>query len=178
MTGWRRWIVVAIIALVGLGPAGTAMAADGRVTLDVAGDGAGGITVRIVYANDGSPVEADVLLLLTATGESGRTVGPLQLAPAPEGRGFYATGPILSPGEWEVTVSSPKPYEGRATVKVAARPAQTPPPAESQAHAAQGPESGGLGWLWWLGSGLVLVVALVIVFALRRRRAHESSPAS
>jgi hypothetical protein len=178
MTGWRRWVVVAIIALVGLAPAGAAVAADGRITLDVAGDGAGGVTVRIVYANDGSPVEADVRLVLTATGESGRTVGPLQLAPAPEGRGFYATGPILSPGEWEVTVTSPKPYEGRATVKVAARPAQTPAPVAADAHAAQPPESGGLGWLWWLGSGLALVIAVVMVFALRRRPAKTPTRAS
>ena len=81
-------------ALVTLVPGPPALAHGGAITLDVAGDGAGGVTVRAVYEDDQHPVEEGLRLVLTATGEGGRAAGPIQLNPAAEGRGFYTSGAV------------------------------------------------------------------------------------
>jgi hypothetical protein len=151
-------VLAAAVAL--LVPATPAAAHDGPVTLEVAGDGAGGVTVRAAFAEDGHPVEDGVRLVLTATGEGGRTAGPIQLAPAPEGRGFYASGPVLTPGEWTVTVSAPQPHPGKATAKLTARIAQTRPAEPLAPPVDRRGDPLPYGWLWWLLGG-VLVVALL-----------------
>jgi hypothetical protein len=156
----RLATVVLAAALTVLVPAAPAAAHDGPVTLEVAGDGAGGVTVRAVFTKDRHPVEDGVRLVLTATGEGGRTAGPIQLNQAPEGRGFYASGTVLTPGEWTVTVSAPQPHPGKATVTVTARIAQTRPAEPLAPPVDRGGGSLPYGWLWWLLGG-VLVVALL-----------------
>ncbi|MEV4541817.1 hypothetical protein [Micromonospora echinaurantiaca] len=177
----RTWQAVAA-ALVGLALAflSTAPAAahTGKLKLTVAGDGADGVTVQAVYA-DGHRLDKVVRLTLTATGPDGRRVGPVQLEPAAEGQGFYASGPILSPGRWQVTVSAPAPHRGEASAEVEARGAQSPPPAPAPvapvapAAGTRDPAGdGGTGW-WPLalaGLGLA-VLAAVAVPLVRRRRA-------
>lgn len=152
-------------------PALPAAAHEG-IKLDVAGDGATGVTVRATY-RDGHPVE-DVLLrlVLTATGEGGRSAGPVQLNPADEGRGFYSSGPVLTPGRWQVTVAGPDPNV-RAAATVEARAAQSAPPAAPVAATAPepdgGPEPAG-GWLWWLVGGAAAVALAGTGLLLTRRR--------
>ena len=138
----------------------------------MAGDGAVGVTVQARHA-DGHRLDALVRLVVTATAAGGRTVGPLQLEPAGEGRGFYASGPILAPGSWRVTVRAPAPHTGKATVEVRASPAQTAPAQVAPVSAQRdGPERAGRSWQWPVGIGVLAALAVValVVPALRRRR--------
>jgi hypothetical protein len=167
--GTRLLAVVLAVGLMVLVPGAPAFAHDGPVTLEVAGDGATGVTARATYKEDGHAVEG-VRLVLTATGEGGRTVGPLQLAPAPEGRGFYASGAVLTPGTWQVTVTAPAPHPGTATVRVAARAAQTPPPAPVAPSLRE--PAGRYGWVWFLSAAL-LVVAVLATVTVRRKTARR-----
>lgn len=52
-----------------------------------------------------------------------------KLVPAAEGRGFYTSGPVLSPGTWTVMVTGPGSSPVKATSVVSAKPAQSPPAA-------------------------------------------------
>ena len=158
-------LVLAIVPVTG-----PVWAQDGKLKLEVAGDGATGVTVQARNA-DGKRLDTLVRLVLTATAEGGRKVGPLQLEPAGEGQGFYSTGPILAAGKWTVTVQAPAPNAGKVTVEVQAKAAQSAPPAP----VAQRNEAAQDGWLWrWWPAGLVLLAALAIaayvVPAARRRR--------
>ncbi|MEV4200989.1 hypothetical protein [Micromonospora globbae] len=176
MTRTRKGLaaLLAGLALV-LFSAAPAAAHTGKLKLTVAGDGADGVTVQATYA-DGHRLDKLVRLVLTATGPDGQRVGPLQLEPAAEGQGFYATGPVLSPGRWQVTVSAPAPHRGEATAQVQARAAQSPPAAAPVAVTAptDGRSAGrGAGAGWWPLAlvGLLLaatVVALALVSVRRR----------
>ncbi len=158
-------------ALLALVPGLPAYAHDGPVTLDVASDGAGGVTVRAIYTKDEHPVEQAVGLVLTATGEGGRSVGPIQLRPSAEGRGFYSSGPVLTPGEWAVTVTAPEPHPGKSLVKVQAKVAQQMPPLPAGDRDASSAATDRFGWLWWLG-GIVLVV--LVLGAITQSRASRA----
>lgn len=164
-------LVAAVFAalVVAVVPGLPAYAHDGPVTLDVAGDGAGGVTVRALYSEDKHPVESGVRLMVSATGEGGRTVGPIQLNPSAEGRGFYTSGPVLTPGSWTVAVTAPAPHAGKASAKIEARVAQKMPPVPPAEHQASSTLTGRFGWLWWLG-GLVLVVLVLGAIAQSRTR--------
>jgi hypothetical protein len=152
--------------LLGILPvAGPAWAHNGKLKLEVAGDGATGVTVQARHA-DGHR------LVLTATAAGGRTVGPLQLAPAGEGQGFYTSGPILAPGNWQVTVRAPAPHTGKVTVEVRAKAAQQAPAQVAAVSAANraGPDQGGSSWRWWLlGLGVLAIVAFVTTVVRRLR---------
>jgi hypothetical protein len=165
----RLLAAVFAAVLVALVPGLPAYAHDGPVTLDVAGDGAGGVTVRAVYTSDKHPVESGVPLMVSATGEGGRTIGPIQLNPSAEGRGFYTSGPVLTPGSWTVAVTAPAPHAGKASAKVEARVAQRMPPAAPAERSASSTATGRFGWLWWLG-GLALVVLVLGAIAQSRAR--------
>ncbi|SDY94358.1 hypothetical protein SAMN05444365_104251 [Micromonospora pattaloongensis] len=157
--------LVAALALLLL-PASPATAHEG-IKLDVAGDGATGVSARATY-RDGHPVEDVVLrLVLTATGDDGRSVGPIQLNPASEGRGFYSSGPVLTPGRWQVTVTAPAPNAARAAVTVEARAAQSAPPVTPAAAADAGSTG---GWLWWVVAAAAVVALAGTGVALARRR--------
>jgi hypothetical protein len=174
--------VLAILGVLVFVPAEPAAAHGGKVTLQVAGDGATGVTVRAVYQNDGHPVEDhDLRLTLTATGEGGRTVGPLDLAPAAEGRSFYSSPNVLTPGRWTVVVTSTDTNVLRAESTVDARTAQTAPTptttpaagtASSSAYSSdlETSKSNGSGTLWTVAFVVALGLAAVVVIRTRRRR--------
>jgi hypothetical protein len=161
---------VVVAALMALVPGLPAYAHDGPVTLDVAGDGAEGVTVRALYTQDKHPVETGVRLALTATGEGGRTVGPIQLNPSAEGRGFYTSGPVLTPGSWNVAVTAPAPHAGKASAKIEARVAQQMPPVPPAERKASSTLTGRFGWLWWLGGVALVVLVLGAIAQSRTRR--------
>ncbi|WFE26575.1 hypothetical protein O7623_25215 [Solwaraspora sp. WMMD791] len=162
------------LLLVILPVAGPASAQTGQLDLDVASDGALGVTIEVTDSEGNRPAEV-IRLTLTATGEGGRTVGPMQVQPAGEGQGFYSTGPILTPGDWQVTVSAPTPYAGEAIVDVRAVPAQSPPPPPAAAAEADGAAAAD-GWTWLVRVAVavlvlaVLVVLVVGLVTLRSRR--------
>ncbi|MEU4625454.1 hypothetical protein AB0G04_36475 [Actinoplanes sp. NPDC023801] len=171
--------VLAGLLLALLPAAGPAWAHIGKLKLEVAGDGAIGITVQARHA-DGHQLETLVRLALTATAADGRAVGPVQLEPTGEGQGFYATGPILSPGKWQVTVRAPAPYTSKVTVEVQARAAQSAPaqvPVVSAAKRGGSPQTTPSSW-WVPGAiGVLAVLAIVAVVwpAVRRRKARENT---
>lgn len=148
-----------------------ALAHGGKIKLEVAGDGATGVTVRALYQSDGHPVEDKVLsLTLTATGEGGRAVGPLTLAQASEGRAFYSSGAVLSPGRWTVVVAGPDPNVIRAESTVEARaPQAAPVPAVTATTAAPQPSESGSGTFWSVGFFLALGLAGLAVYLVQRR---------
>lgn len=161
--------VLAGLVLAILPATGPAWAHNGKLKLEVAGDGATGVTVRARHA-DGHQLDTMVRLVLSATAGGGRTVGPLQLEPAGEGQGFYTSGPILAPGDWKVTVSAPAPHASKVTVEVRAKAAQSAPAPASPVSAAKGDEA---SWLWWpVGLGVLAALAAValVVPAVRRRK--------
>ncbi|MEV4810486.1 hypothetical protein [Micromonospora avicenniae] len=175
----RTWKALAAL-LAGLAlillTAAPAAAHTGKLKLTVAGDGADGVTVQALYA-DGHRPEKSVLLTLTGTGPDGQRIGPVQLAPAPEGQGFYSSGPLLSPGRWRVTVAAPAPNKSQASAEVQARPAQSPAPAApaaATAPAADARATAGAGSArWWPMALSVLVLAALAValpMLLTRRR--------
>ncbi|MGN9907026.1 hypothetical protein ACTMTJ_05645 [Phytohabitans sp. LJ34] len=166
----RLLAVLAVVPLLALWPAAPAAAHGGPLVLDVAGDGATGVTVRATYKKDGHPVADQVLrLVLNATGEGGRKVGPVQLNPANEGQGFYTSGPVLTPGRWTVVVVAPEPNAGKAEAAIEARVAQTaPPPAP-----ASDTSDGGGTWRWWV-AGAALFLGTVIALAVVGRHRMKS----
>ncbi|MDQ7904485.1 hypothetical protein RB614_08105 [Phytohabitans sp. ZYX-F-186] len=163
---------LAVVPLLALWPAAPAAAHGGPLELDLAGDGATGVTVRAAYKQDGHPVEDQVLrLVLNATGEGGRRVGPVQLDPANEGQGFYTSGAVLTPGRWTVVVTSPEPNPGKAEATVEARVAQTAPPPQ----AAPTDPGGGGTWRWWVAGAALLLGAVVALALVSRHRAKAAA---
>ncbi|MCW6007162.1 hypothetical protein K1W54_21650 [Micromonospora sp. CPCC 205371] len=157
---------LAAVSLLALWPATPAAAHGGEVVLDVAGDGATGVTVRATYKQDGHPVDDRVLrLVLNASGEGGRRVGPVQLNPANEGQGFYSSGAVLTPGAWTVVITSPAPNPGRAEARVEARAAQTAPAPEA---APEAPAGGGTRYGWAAGAAVLLGAVIALALAGRR----------
>ncbi|HEY0638502.1 MAG TPA: hypothetical protein VGD67_12710 [Pseudonocardiaceae bacterium] len=164
-----RRSLLALVAAV-LWAAATAAPASahvGPLTLRVAGDGATGVTVTAVHA-DGHPLDAVVRMSLTASGPNGQVVGPLELLPAGEGKGFYNSGPILEPGRWTVRVTAPEPTPGTAEATVDAR-AGAPPaaPVSPVTTAAEG-MSGTTALTWAII--ITALTAAVALLAHRRRR--------
>lgn len=170
----RLLVVLAAVPLLALWPAAPAAAHDGPVVLEVAGDGATGVTVRATYKQDGHPVDDRVLrLVLNASGEGGRTVGPVQLNPATEGQGFYSSGAMLTPGSWTVVITSPEPNPGKAEARIEARAAQTAPAPEA---APEPPVGGGGGtWRWWAAGAAVLLGAVIALALVGRRHTRTLS---
>ncbi|WP_326549498.1 hypothetical protein [Micromonospora sp. NBC_01813] len=157
--------------------AGPAAAQSDNLQLDVAGDGATGVTVQVTDSEGNRPAQV-IRLVLTATGADGQTVGPMQLQPAGEGQGFYSTGPILQPGDWQVTVSAPAPYVGEVTVDVRAVPAESPPPPPTTA--ASDADADTAGGTWLLRSALALLalaglagLGTAVMVLLARRNAFR-----
>lgn len=163
----RRFVVLAFLTVLGVVwvPA-PASAHGGKIKLEVAGDGATGVTVRALYQSDGHPVEdKDLSLILTATGEGGKTAGPLNLEKSPEGRAFYRSGGVLSPGRWTVVVTGGDPNVLRAESTVEAR-AQAVPAAPTSAAAASSSAASGGSAASDEGNGSVTVWSVAFVVAL------------
>jgi len=175
-----RGAAAALIGLVLaiLPAAGPAWAHSDKLKLEVAGDGATGVTVQARHA-DGHRLDTLVRLVLTATAAGGRTVGPLQLEPSGEGQGFYASGPILAPGSWRVTVRAPAPHTGKVTVEVQARAAQSAPAQAAPVSAAKrgGPPQAEPSWRWWpVALGALAIVTMVALVVRRRRKIGSDRP--
>ena len=163
-------VVGLVLALLSTAPAA---AHTGKLKLEVAGDGAEGVTIQATYS-DGHRLDKPVRLVLTGTGPDGQRIGPVQLEPAPEGQGFYSSGPLLSPGKWRVTVTAPAPNPGKATADIEAKVAQTAPAPAPVAVTADTNRAagGGAGGGWWpiAAAGLVLTAAAMGVAMLFGRR--------
>ncbi|HCT77070.1 MAG TPA: hypothetical protein DGT23_10865 [Micromonosporaceae bacterium] len=157
-------ILTALLVLI---PGHSVLAHGGPVTLEAAGDGGAGVTVRALYKQDGHLVEEPLRLVLTGTGADNRRVGPVQLTASKEGRGFYTSGPILTPGRWEVTITAPEPNAGLATITVEAKAPQVPPATQAP------PGRGGNGWAWWLGAAILLVALLLVAAMVRRHTSRD-----
>jgi hypothetical protein len=166
----RLLAAFAVVPLLALWPAAPAAAHGDQVVLDAAGDGATGVTVRATYKKDGHAVDDKVLrLVLNATGEGGRKVGPVQLNPASEGQGFYTSGAVLTPGKWSIVVTSPEPNPAKAVAQVEARGAQTAPPPDA-ASRDLGDGDGGT-WRWWVAGAALLLGTLIALALVSRHRA-------
>ena len=162
--------VLASLVVAVLTPAGPASAHTGKLKLEVAGDGATGVTVQARYA-DGHRLDKLLRLTLSATGADRRAVGPVQLEPAGEGQGFYTSGPVLVPGKWRVTVRAPAPHTAKVTVAVQAREAQSAPAVAAPAARRDEPARPGPSWLWWpIVAGVLATLAILTVVARRRHR--------
>jgi hypothetical protein len=167
-----RRLLLALAFLLVLLPAAPASAHGGPLKLDVSGDGADGVVVRATF-EDGHPAEPTIRLVLVATGEGGRSVGPVQLTQSGEGRGFYSSGSMLAPGRWRIAVSAPEPFATRAEVTYEARTPQAPLPVDQGAP----PSSDGGGTWLWLAVGLLAVAGAAFVgFLLMRRPAGGTRP--
>ncbi len=174
----RRLVVLAVLAILGVVWVPVpASAHGGKITLEVAGDGATGVTVRALYQSDGHPVEdKDLRLVLTATDAGGKTAGPLDLEKSPEGRAFYRSGGVLSPGRWTVVVTGSDPNVVRAESTVEARAQAAPPPAVAVSRSADRAGSAGSGdgngnGTWWTVAFVAALAATAgVVLANRRRR--------
>jgi hypothetical protein len=166
----RRGLAAAVLAVgVLMLPAAPAAAHGDKIKLEVAGDGADGVTVLARY-DDGHPIDDRILrLVLTATGEAGRRAGPIQLNPGTEGRGFYRSGAVLAPGRWAVVVTAPAPHAARVEATIDSRPPQTPlPPAAAGPERTEGADGWGRAW-WMIGLLAAVAVAGGLVLAARRR---------
>ncbi|GAA0913994.1 hypothetical protein GCM10009558_022450 [Virgisporangium aurantiacum] len=174
--------LAALLAVLLLG-ATPAAAHGGKIKLEVAGDGATGVTVRALYQSDGHPVEDKVLrLTLTATADGGRTAGPFDLGPAAEGRGFYSSGAVLTPGRWTVVVTAADPNVIRAESTVDARTPQAAPaastPVSPDATKTTTPETdaaSGSGGTWWTVAFLVALALAGVTLILVPRRASPNA---
>ncbi|HEU5109692.1 MAG TPA: hypothetical protein VFT95_14215 [Micromonosporaceae bacterium] len=153
-------------------PAAPAAAHGDKIKLEVSGDGANGVTV-LARHDDGHPIDDRILrLVLTATGDGGRRAGPVQLNPAAEGRGFYSSGAVLTPGRWNVVVTAAGPPAARAQATIETRPPQTAlPAAATDPEGDEGADRDG-GRTWWI-IGLLVALTVVggLVLAARRRSA-------
>ncbi|MEU5908339.1 hypothetical protein [Micromonospora sp. NPDC047527] len=170
-----RTVVTAVLVGLALALLSTAPAAahTGKLKLEVAGDGAEGVTIQATYG-DGHRLDKPVRLVLTGTGPDGQQLGPLQLEPAPEGQGFYSSGPVLSPGRWRVTVTAPEPNPGKATAEIQAKVAQTPPAPAPVAVTAPMDADRATGGGWWpiaAGALVLAAVAMGVAMLFGRRRA-------
>ncbi|WP_433115562.1 hypothetical protein [Micromonospora sp. CA-246542] len=170
MTRIRTAVAAVLVGLaLTLVAAAPAAARADKLKLVVAGDGAVGVTIQATYA-DGRRLDQVVRLTLTAIGPDKQQVGPVQLEPAPEGQGFYSSGPVLSPGTWKVTVNAPAPYGTKTTATVQAQVAQSQPPPTPVALTKPTTGAGAPGWWPFAAAGLVLVAAAMGVAMLFGRR--------
>lgn len=188
----RILAILGVLAIVTVVPATPAAAHGGKIKLEVAGDGATGVTVRALYQNDSHPVEDRVLrLTLTATGEGGKAVGPLDVNPAGEGRSFYNSPGVLTPGRWAVVVTSTDTNVLRAESTVDAKAPQTaatqtrPPatqkpvtdaPAPKTSDVADSDEGNGSAPWWTIGFVVALGLAALVVITTRRRGRAADEP--
>jgi hypothetical protein len=185
----RRLMVLGVLAILGVVWVPVpASAHGGKIRLEVAGDGATGVTVRALYQSDGHPVEdKDLRLTLIAVGEGGKTAGPLDLEKAPEGRAFYRSGGVLSPGRWIVVVTGADPNVVKAESTVDAQApasppagpagALSPPGSADRAGSADRDEGNSNGTWWSVAFVAALALAGGFVVWVRRSGGRSRQPA-
>ena len=157
-------VVGLVLALLSTAPAA---AHTGKLKLEVAGDGAEGVTIQATYSRRAPAGQAG------AAGphrhRSGRAagLGPVQLEPAPRGRASIASGPLLAPGKLAGDGDRTGTAPGKATADIAARrrhrlaPPAPARPAPMADRVAAGSEAGAS---WWRdrGAGLVLTAGALM----------------
>ena len=120
--------VVAVAGGVFIAPA--AAAHGGPIELTLNSNGSGEFELIAFYEEDGHIVDAIMDPVLEAVAEDGTTAGPINLVSSSEGQGrWVTTEPVLSDGDWSVTVSTTTPEEASVTIDVSVTPPDTPPPA-------------------------------------------------
>ncbi|GAB3171659.1 hypothetical protein GCM10027059_40240 [Myceligenerans halotolerans] len=195
----RLGVALALALGLAVGPAATAPAAahGGPIDIDLGTDGAGGISATVTWARDGHPVEESAVVVVRAVSGTGEEVGPVTLASASEGVGWYRSEPaLLDEGHWTVTARVKEPRKAKAETELdvvappsaepsepeqsehSEAPAADPPAAETDgaeaaARTADGsPTAAGMpGWTGWALGGLVVAGAVTAVVVLRRRAA-------
>ncbi|GAA2621228.1 hypothetical protein GCM10010399_60290 [Dactylosporangium fulvum] len=178
---WRRAAAALLATVVAVAVAvfGFAESADAHngVVLTLHGDGRGSVWITATW-QDGHPVTEAVGMTMLATSVSGTRVGPVGLQRKGNALAYAGT---LQPGEWTVVAEMGTPAIGRCqgTVRVAAAdspatPDETtcaPPPVAVQPSPSAPSRS--FTWVWYL-LGVLVVTALVTLFAARRRPAAPS----
>ena len=201
-----RWFIrlgpaFALALGLAVGPAATAPAAahGGKIDIELGTDGAGGVSAALAWVGDGHPVEESADVVVRAVSDDGEKVGPVTLASASEGVGWYRSEPeLLGEGHWTVIARVQEPRKAEVEVELDVVAPPTPPseskPSESEqseseqsgpaaaeitaeadaagaASAVDGsPTSGGLpGWAGWALGALVVTAGVAAVVVLRRR---------
>ncbi|WP_125776713.1 hypothetical protein [Antribacter gilvus] len=174
-------LTLAVTALVPV----PAAAHGGAVAVALGTDGAGGVSASLTWVADGHPVEESVQVSVTATADDGSVVGPVVLASASEGVGWYRSdGGILAAGHWTLTATVSGAVQAEASTQVdvvppppAPEPDPAPDPgsdAGAAAAAASAPAEGrALATVPYLVGGAALLAALAAVVVLRRARVRE-----
>lgn len=163
--------IVVAAGVLSFGAALPAAAHGGDIILTVTPDGEGGVTLTPVFEADGHPVEDIIDPVLTATSDSGKKVGPVQLVSSPEGKGVWVTeAPVLEEGHWKVTVAITKPSEATVTTEMDVVPLAAPVEVETGMPGAatevdaQGPPVALIAVI-----AAIVLAALAVILVLRRR---------
>jgi len=176
----KLWRIVALVVAAGVlsfGAALPAAAHGGDIILTITPDGEGGITLTPVFEGDGHPVEDIIDPVLTATSDSGKKVGPVQLVSSAEGVGVWVTeSPVLDEGHWEVTVSITKPSEATVTTEMDVVPLEAPVEVETGMPGASDGDGDAQGPPVVLIAAIAAIVlaALVVILLLRRRATAQA----
>ena len=172
MTGVQRAIAGVLVAgALVLGSALPAAAHGGAIHLELAADGAGGVSIVPTYERDGHPVEEIVNPVLTATSASGKKVGPVHLVSSAEGIGLWVTeNPVLEEGLWTVTVSISEPSVATVTTEMEVVPLAEPIVGEKAPAAVVADEGPPVFPVVLGGLALAVLASLVLLFLQLRRR--------
>ena len=193
MSKVKRLVSLAVAGLVAVAGgvlfAPAAAAHGGPIELMVSSNGSGEFELIAFYEEDGHIVDAIIDPVLEAVAEDGTTAGPVSLVSSSEGQGrWVTTEPVLSEGDWSVTVSTTTPEEASVTLDVTVTAPDTPPapepvdePVEPEApeelatdDTTETAASEGLVEsvpLWAIASLAGVVLAAVGVLVWRKRRA-------
>lgn len=158
-----RSVTTAVLAF-GLALAGgsAATAHSGAYDLAIASSGDGGLVVTAKYLGDGHTVTQIIDPVMTATTADGQAVGPVSLISSPEGVGNWITAePILTDGDWAVTVATTIPNVVTGTVNITVAPLAGPPPATPEASRLETEASP-----WWTGPLWVALAAVMVALVL------------
>jgi hypothetical protein len=148
-----RWFTrlgpaLALVLGLAVGPAATAPAAahGGKIDIELGTDGAGGVSAALAWARDGHPVEESADVVVRAVSDDGEKVGPVTLASASEGVGWYRSEPeLLGEGHWTVTARVQEPRKAEVEVELDVVAPPTPPsdsePSESEPSESEQSES-------------------------------------
>ncbi|MEJ5869064.1 hypothetical protein WDV85_15075 [Pseudokineococcus sp. 5B2Z-1] len=133
LVGARALVVLLGVLAVLLGAPGAAQAHGGPIVVDVAGDGAGGLTLVATWREDGHPVGPEVEFTGRATGPEGRVVDDIAFELLPEGEAFRAAPAVLPAGEWTVELRASEGSDETFEAVVTSTGLPTPTPTATEA---------------------------------------------